>query len=225
MASEGINIIKEFLNPIPQYVLGCLPAIAILGASPKEKFTEKLVWILRCLGCPFTGLLYSCNVGRGDVSLCVYWLSSKYFSIREQEDNQLQQLRHRPVGVYAMSVDTEQNEYRNIMIYIKRCTAKASVLEKLSPLVSTYYILVSVIAAISRTSGSYDCADWPYIPLLLSWTIPAVLKRVISRTLVVKDPNDEFKPQNTQIIMNPGSESCRKHKLFTVPLYPQYILG
>ncbi|CAB5174162.1 hypothetical protein RhiirA5_372618 [Rhizophagus irregularis] len=218
MESKAIHIISKFLNPIPQYVLGCLPAIAIMGASPKEKFAEKLAWVLRCLGCPFTGLLYSCNVGKDEVKLCIYWLSSKYFSSTGQRNQQLQQLKHRPVGVYAMSVDKERNEFSNIVKYINRYTARASVLDRMSSLVSTYYILVGIIAAISRTTGINNCEDWPFIPLLLSWTIPAILKRVISGTLVVKDPNCEFELQDIQIIMKPGSESYRKHKLFSVTL-------
>src|SRR6266496_1673725 len=58
-----INFVRKLLNPIPQYVLGSLPAIAIVGETPREKFAEKIAWVLRCLGCPFTGLFYSCNVG------------------------------------------------------------------------------------------------------------------------------------------------------------------
>jgi hypothetical protein len=230
MASGAIHIISKLLNPIPQYVLGCLPAIAIIGASPKEEFTKKLVWVLRCLGCPFTGLLYSCNVGRRDVSLCVYWLSSEYFKkkneaqkspngeSKEVEEQQPQQLDHRPIGIYTMSLDENQDEYENIMIYIKRCTARASVLERFSSSVSIYYIVVGVIAAISRTTGQFSCEDWPYLSLLLSWTIPAVFKRTFSGTLVVKDPNDEFESQNTQIIMKRENKSYRKHKFFTVTL-------
>lgn len=205
--------IGKLLDPIPQYVLGCLPAIAIMGACPKEKFSQKLTWVLRCLGCPFTGLLYACNVGTNEAKLCIYWLTSEHFSSRGQ------QLNHRPVGIYTMSVDENQDEYRNIMVYVRRCTARVSVLERLSSLVSAYYIIVGVIAAISRATDSKACGeDWPYLSLLLSWTIPAVFKRVISGTQVVKDPNDEFRSQNVQIVMIQEDESRKKQKKFTVLL-------
>ncbi|RGB26776.1 hypothetical protein C1646_674525 [Rhizophagus diaphanus] len=234
MASGAIHVISKLLNPIPQYVLGCLPAIAIIGISPKGKLPVKLTWVLRCFGCPFTGLLYSCNVGKDQV--CIYWLSSEYFQTEEeigQGEGGLKQLDHRPVGVYAMSVDKEQNEFSKIVKYINRCTARASVLDRISSLVSLYYIVVGVIAAISRTTGQFSCEDWPYISLLLSWTIPAVFKRAFSETLVVKDPNDEFAPQKTkkpeseggnkvkqktQIIMKPDSGSYKIQKFFTVSL-------
>ncbi|CAB4406898.1 unnamed protein product [Rhizophagus irregularis] len=225
MASGAIHIISKLLNPIPQYVLGCLPAIAIIGTSPKGKFAEKLTWVLRCFGCPFTGLLYSYNVGKDEVKLCIYWLSSEYFQIevenvenKQEGQLQLKQLDHRPVGVYAMSVKEDQDKsYKDI---IKRCTARASVLERLSSLVSIYYIVVGVIAAISRTTGQFSCEDWPYISLLLSWTIPAVFKRAFSGTLVVKDPNVEFAASQEQekIIMEPVSGSYKKQKFFTVSL-------
>lgn len=233
MASGAIHIISKLLNPIPQYVLGCLPAIAIIGISPKGKFAEKLTWVLRCFGCPFTGLLYSCNVGKDEVKLCIYWLSSKYFQTEEengQGEGGLKQLYHRPVGVYAMSVSEDQDNYNDIKDIINRCTARTSVLERLSSLVSIYYIVVGVIAAISRTTGQFSCEDWPYISLLLSWTIPAVFKRAFSGTLVVKDPDVEFAPrkikseggneivQKPQIIMKPVSGSHKIQKFFTVLL-------
>jgi hypothetical protein len=52
-----LDLIRRLLNPIPQYALGCLPTIVIVGATPREKFAEKLAWVFRCLGCPFTGFL------------------------------------------------------------------------------------------------------------------------------------------------------------------------
>ncbi|GBC10632.1 hypothetical protein RclHR1_00980009 [Rhizophagus clarus] len=228
MTSVGvIHIISKLLNPIPQYVLGCLPAIAIIGASPKEKLSEKLIWVLRCLGCPFTGLLYSCTIGAKGIYLCIYWLSSQHFRIqtdeeqnKEQKDGVEQQedegqdddkLQYRPIGIHTMPVMDQQN----IMVHINRCTTRASVLERCSSLVSIYYIAVGVIAAISRTTGQFSCEDWPYISLLLSWTIPAVFKRAFSGTLVVKDPSIEFNQIQITINQETGSKS---HKVATVTL-------
>ncbi|CAG8675176.1 6093_t:CDS:1, partial [Acaulospora morrowiae] len=78
----GANeILFKLLDPVPQYVLGCLPALAIIGESPANEFTEKITWLLRCLGCPFTGIFYSFNIGGKGESRCMYWLSSDKFEI------------------------------------------------------------------------------------------------------------------------------------------------
>src|ERR1041384_8111265 len=89
------QLIRKLLEPIPQYVLGCLPAIAIIGESPMTRFTEKLVWVFRCLGCPFLGLFYSINVGGKKVSRCIFWLSLNHFT-GEQE------IKCRPFGFHYM---------------------------------------------------------------------------------------------------------------------------
>src|SRR4051812_31501778 len=111
MATEKdfyLTLIRKLLNPIPQYILGSLPAITIVGATPREKFAEKLAWVFRCLGCPFTGLFYSCNVGSSKVEQTLYWLPSNYFQYRKQNDPTLRPVRYRPVGFYTKEPD--QNE-------------------------------------------------------------------------------------------------------------------
>ena len=43
MEDSGFSqLINKLLDPTPQYVLGCLPAIAIMGESLMNKFSEKL---------------------------------------------------------------------------------------------------------------------------------------------------------------------------------------
>ncbi|RIA86036.1 hypothetical protein C1645_829890 [Glomus cerebriforme] len=212
MASSFLQLTHTLLEPIPQYVLGCLPAIAIIGASPMNKFTEKLAWILRCLGCPFIGLFYALNIGGKKESRCIYWLSSDYFAIiGDEETTGNIKLKYRPFGFYTMLLNRDQNY--DLKTYVDRCTAKISVLERLSSLVSAYYIVVGIMAGISMVTGSVVCVSWPYIPLLLSWTIPALCRRGFSGNLVVKDPNIEF--NNVQIIMD-VNQSVRIHKRFTV---------
>src|SRR6266498_764569 len=201
------QFIHKLLDPIPQYVVGCFPAIAIIGASPNNKFTEKLAWVLRCLGCPFTGLFYSLNIGGNKESRCIYWLSSNYFIIT----GTTRQPIYRPVGVHNMTLNRTQNQ--NITTYVDRCIAKASVLERLSAFLSAYYIVVGVMAGISRATGSTVCEGWPYIPLLLSWTIPAIWRRIFSGNLVVKDPNEEFR--DIQINIRDDLDD-KIHKRFTV---------
>src|ERR1041384_2068817 len=119
------QLIHKLLEPIPQYVLGCLPAIAIIGESPMPKFAEKLAWVFRCLGCPFIPLFYTINVGSKKESRCIFWLSSDHFTSERWP------LRRRPFGFHYMKLEPTLNTNQDKMIYIERCTATASVLERL----------------------------------------------------------------------------------------------
>jgi hypothetical protein len=71
------------------------------------------------------------------------------------------------------------------------------------------------------------CKDWPYIPLLLSWTIPAIYKRVAWGNLIVKDPKKELENLRP-IILNEIDEESKNHKHFAVTLTTlasMYFLG
>ncbi|GBB88026.1 hypothetical protein RclHR1_14540005 [Rhizophagus clarus] len=207
-------IFHKLLNPVPQYILGCLPAIAIVGATPRGKFAQKMAWVFRCLGCPFTGLFYACNVGSSKVEQCLYWLPAEFFRYRKPNAvNPLNEVRYRPVGFHTKVL--EQPEQQRIYTEIKRCTARASVLERLSSLVSAYYILVGIIAGISKVTTLFDCEDWPFIPLLLAWTIPAICKRIIWGNLVVKNPIAEMENLRPIVLTEIDDES-KNHKLFSV---------
>ncbi|CAG8662144.1 1465_t:CDS:1 [Dentiscutata erythropus] len=214
--SDFSQIIHNFSEPIPQYVLVCLPAIAIAGASPANMFTKKLMWILRCLGCPFIGIFYSVNVGSSPESRCLFWLPADKFT------NDGKVLSYRPFGVYAMRL--EDNPV--VKEYVDRCTAKTSDLERLSSIIPMYYIIIGVLDGISRAAGSVACDDWPDIPLLLSWTIPALWRRISSGNLVVKDPKKEFEKFREKIIMNvePGNRGYKPFNVFLTAfisiLYP-----
>src|SRR5205809_784451 len=138
MASEVFpQVIHKLLDPIPQHVLGCLPALILIGASPTSKFAKKLAWVFRCIGCPFTGLFYSLNIGSKSESLCIYWLSSDHFIIDER------QAKVRPFGIHVSILSNIQEH--NIERCVERCTARASVLEIIVSFVSGYYIIISVI--------------------------------------------------------------------------------
>ncbi|CAG8473715.1 5731_t:CDS:2 [Gigaspora rosea] len=166
MEEDFKQFIFTLLEPIPQYVLGCLTTLAILGASPADKFTEKLAWSFRCLGCPFTGLFYFINIGSKKESRCMYWLSSaKFVTDKDDED---------------------------VKKKVEQCTATMSVLDRLSMLISSYFIVVGVLALISKTIGTIDCRGWPYIPTLLSWTILAIWRDAYSGIIVIKDPDKIF---------------------------------
>lgn len=83
-----LTAIHILQNPIPQYVLGTLPAIAIMGTTPRDKLSSKLSWVLRCLGCPFTGLFYFCNIGNSKVEMSAYWLKAENF-IQHDDKNKV----------------------------------------------------------------------------------------------------------------------------------------
>src|SRR5262245_16035825 len=99
---------SDLLRPIPQYVLGCLPAIATVGASPMEGFLSKLMWMMRCLGCPFSGLYYNTVTKNDRTSLCIFWLSVEHFEIIiESSDDNGVKILHRPIGIYNMRLAQE----------------------------------------------------------------------------------------------------------------------
>jgi len=162
-------------------VLGSLPAIATIGIAPDNGLKAKLIWLIRCLGCPFTGLFYFCNVDDDPVAMCAYWLSSEYF-IDDGNNN----ISYRPFGHYVKNIQAVQ-EQRDIM---EDWIAEASVLDRLSSMVSVYYILVGIIAGISKATGpcmhNETYKDWPYIPLALIWTLPAVCIRIKKGRVVDK---------------------------------------
>ncbi|CAI2187870.1 19088_t:CDS:2 [Funneliformis geosporum] len=172
-----LKIISKLQDPVPQYVLGCLPAIATIGAAPWEEFMDKLIWLARCLGCPFTGLFYSCCIKSDKTASCTYWLPSDCFIT-----NNGAKITYRPFGAHAMNISQ--------VALMDACVAKASVLERLSSLVSFYYIIVGIFSGIARVAGPSVCVDWPYIPLALSWTLPAIYRRTFRKNLVVRDPKN-----------------------------------
>src|SRR3954453_10849635 len=121
-ATNVLQLLNNLKNPIPQYVLGCLPAIAIMGASPKEDFRDKLIWVLVCLACPFMGLLYTCNVKSDETA--IYWLPKRFFIGENGKE-----IPYRPIGHHIMKI--EPNDQLN---RLEDCVANASVLERLSSL-------------------------------------------------------------------------------------------
>ncbi|CAG8628695.1 16214_t:CDS:2, partial [Acaulospora morrowiae] len=158
--------------PIPQYVTCCLPALAIMGESPAESFTEKFFWLLICLGCPFTGLFYSLIIGSRKENRFLYWLSSKKFKLVSKDGSKPKESdesgnhgefseSYRPFGFHACEIDKDSEQY--IKQLAKQCTAKAS--------------------------GTINCKDWPHIPFLLSWVLPATFIRVLCGITFIKNPD------------------------------------
>ncbi|CAG8507829.1 9649_t:CDS:2 [Diversispora eburnea] len=203
-----MGILEFFREPIPPYVFGTFPAIATIGTAPFNIFRGKLLWIFRILGSPFTGLSYFCNVKHNDPSaMCAYWLPSRNF-INENGQNIL----YRPFGHYAMELDP--NDRQKAMI--NACVAKSSVLERLGSLVTVYFVLVGTITAIAKLAGKNHCEDWTYIPMILSWTLPAIYIRTIKGRIVVFDPCEKLR--NERIIVKnlpDGRSDSRVYILIT----------
>lgn len=209
-AEDWLELILKLQEPVPQYVLCCLPAIAIMGTAPDDGFMMRILWMLRCLGCPFTGLFYFCNIRNNETAM--YWLSSDDFTARDEEasvsekensifigdeEKSISKIIPRPFGIHAMELSLTPVQ-ENIM---KECIAEASVLDRLSSLASAYYIVIGSLAGIIRTIG--PCADnywadWPFIPLALVWTFPAIFARIFVGSVVFKDPRRKLERLNNR---------------------------
>ncbi|RIB06859.1 hypothetical protein C2G38_2115109 [Gigaspora rosea] len=163
---------------IPQYVLACLPVIAVIGAIPTQGLWSKLQWIFRCLGCPFCGLFYICCVQNDKADLCCYYLGKEYFARGTKS------IPFRPFGLHAMKLEPTDSQLK--------CFSES------------YYIFLGWAMGISKIIARQRCNDWPYIPISLLWTIPVIYKRAVHGRLVFKDVavelNDFFLKQNERII-------------------------
>jgi len=71
---------------------------------------------------------------------------------------------------------------------LKGCITDASVLDRLSSLALVWYIVAAIFTEITRVMEQVSKGDWPYTPLLLAWTLPAVYKRVIGGRIMFVDP-------------------------------------
>ncbi|CAB4411669.1 unnamed protein product [Rhizophagus irregularis] len=177
------KLLQSLQDPAPQYVLGCVPAIATIGAAPDNGLTNKLLWILRCLGCPFTGLFYTCNIGSDPIAMSTYWLTSDHF----MKDGY--KIPYRPFGHYTMKIAIDEQD-NTVVKLLRECIAEASVLDRLSSLASAYYIFLGIFSGITKAIRIGQCTgeDWPYLPLALAWTFPAIYRRVSRGRMVVNDP-------------------------------------
>jgi hypothetical protein len=165
-------------NPIPSYVLCCLPAIATMGAAPYEELIAKIFWLVICLSNPFLGLYYTCNIKINEI--VVFWLSKENF--RRENGNKIS---YRPAGHHAMLIEPEDLDL------LKDCVANASVLERWSSLAAAYYMIIGII--IGAAGAIYPqisdiCVEWTYILLLLAWTLPAIYRRIVHGKALIGDP-------------------------------------
>jgi len=178
------DLIRVLQNPAPQYVFGCIPAIVTIGTAPDNGLINKMLWILRCLGSPFTGLFYIFDVGNDSISMTTYWLDSKF-----KENGQ--PIAFRPFGHYVKKIILKDQDPQ-VIRSLEECVAEASVLDRLSSLASAYYVFVGIFAGLTKAMHLGSCSeeDWPYLPLALAWTLPAIYRRVFWGRMVVKDPRE-----------------------------------
>jgi len=124
------------------------------------------------------------NVKDDPVEMCIYWLSKEYFVTKNEEV-----LDFQPVGLHVkdMLITSEQMEILN------NCTAKASVLDRLSSLALAYYITVGMISGISTMAGECKNGNWSFLTGAFLWSIPVIVRRTFGTgILVVKDPRIEL---------------------------------
>ena len=188
LSAEAINFVQSLLNSVPQYVLGVLPAIAILGASPKNGLMNKFMYLFCSLGAPFEGLFYYMNVKNDKLKMSSYWLEAENFVINGVN------LAYKPFGCHAKRImqGNLTPVQQKIIKKCEGCAAEASILDRFSSVVSIYYIIVGIVAGLSRVFGPCVREDWPYIPLALAWTLPAVFKRIWGGIMIVHDPKKRF---------------------------------
>src|SRR6266542_492787 len=147
--------------------------------------------MFRCLGCPFTGLFYFSNIRNNAKEIGTYWLTSDYFIQRGNL------IPYRPVGHHAFSIETTPSQER----IMRECIADASILDRLSSLASAYYIVTGVVIGITKAIEPWSSKgkEWPYTPLLLAWTLPAIYKRVVGGRVLFIDPSIRLQQTLNQI--------------------------
>ncbi|CAG8845741.1 3720_t:CDS:1, partial [Gigaspora margarita] len=184
--SELLTLIHKLQNPIPQFVLGTLPILAIIATTPYKSLLTRLLWFARCLGSPFCRLFYFCNIECELVEMCSYWLEANDF-ISTEDDNGSKVVeegetkgikRNRPFGHYAMIIKPTESQKKIMNDWV----SEASLLDGLSSLSSLYYICVGIFAGVSKALNPCidddSVEDWPFIPLLFIWTLPAINIRI-----------------------------------------------
>src|SRR5437016_1469856 len=188
MIEEVIIFLQSLLDSVPQYVLGVLPAIAIVGSSPEDGLMSKLQYLICSLGAPFQGLFCYINIKNDKLKMSAYWLEPGNFELYGQSPD------YKPFGCHAKRIKRENltPEQQKITDECAECAAEASILDRFSSAVSIYYIIVGIVAGLSRVFGPCVREDWPYIPLALAWTLPAVFKRIWGGIMIVHDPKKRF---------------------------------
>ncbi|CAG8556817.1 11379_t:CDS:1 [Paraglomus brasilianum] len=185
-------------NPVSLYFLGVIPALFVVGDAPFSTLTSKILHILVCLGCPFTPLFYflhiKTGVGEGGEVIpdsCAYWLPKDKFQFRVPNRPENNIVNIWPFGYKIKGLDF--TNVPNIKTRLMECVTNVSFLDRFACFVSGYFIFVGIIIGIYRVVGPCQQQDWPAIPLLLTWTLPILVLRVLKGKVVVRDPREALK--------------------------------
>ncbi|CAG8643818.1 5025_t:CDS:2, partial [Paraglomus occultum] len=174
-------------NAIPEYILGSLPVILTMAIAPFSG-GRKLLHIILVLSSPFLGLLYHyflflSMVEKENFDSVLYWLKTKRFPGKRR----LFGRDHQEIDIDDLKKNVD------LLRILKGCMGN-TLHDRYTSVVSILYIGFGVYAGISRvrTKGSCPSEDWPNIPLLLLWTVPAILVRACTDKVVIKDPEKEL---------------------------------
>ena len=133
------------------------------------------------------------------VDSCAYWLNSNRFEGGVW-----------PFGYRVQAIDTRSNNENTALIKALRgCIANASVLDRFASLASAYYIVVGIALGIYRAAGPCNIQEWPYIPLLLAWTLPAILIRICKGKVIAKNPEEELDENMLVSVRRLSNENIR----------------
>ncbi|CAG8792580.1 10069_t:CDS:2, partial [Dentiscutata erythropus] len=186
-----LTIFRILQNPIPQYVLGSLPAILTIGTTPHKTLLAKFLWFVRCLDGSKGDDEYN-----GENDYKINEENSKISTNKETKivikDNDEVDIKNkkqdfpRPFGHHAMKIKPNKSQKH----ILKDWVSEASLLDRLLMGVSAYYIVVGIVAGISKAAGpctdDKSLQDWPYIPILFIWTLPVIYVRIRNGKVVSK---------------------------------------
>ncbi|CAG8582901.1 11807_t:CDS:1 [Dentiscutata erythropus] len=212
-----ITLLNQIQNPIPHYLVGALPVIITLGTTPHSGIKAKLQRLFLCLGCPFIGLLYFCNVSNNKTEMCTYWLKAECFyeDHKKKIQNDQEMLQN---DFYEQQNDLEkqggQGEYTSLArpmgfhtkiicpnakqeSILDLCVEEASLIDRFSSLISAFYIIFGIAGGITilfENPCSYDSSyqDWPFITTLFIWTLPVITFRSYYGRVVFRIPKREI---------------------------------
>ncbi|KAJ3035788.1 hypothetical protein HDV00_003414 [Rhizophlyctis rosea] len=100
-----ISILNSLQSPVPQFVMGTIPAILVAAACPYESLGQKILWLLYVLGAPLAAIQYYLMLGKNRRNLVMHWLPREYFVSDVETENVTtaagKHMAYRPLGVHG----------------------------------------------------------------------------------------------------------------------------
>ncbi|CAG8759067.1 2367_t:CDS:2 [Dentiscutata erythropus] len=208
-SSQGsLKIFQILQNPIPQYVLGSLPAILTIGATPHKTLLAKFLWFVRCLDGSRDDEDRE-NDNKINEESSENSTNNKIIDVEKQDFP-------RPFGHHAMKIKPNKSQNR----ILKDWVSEASLLDRLLLIVSAYYIILGIAAGISKAAGpctnDTSLQDWPYIPILFIWTLPVIFVRIRSGKVVNKVLPKRLKSRITIVRYNTANVKTNRNWTFII---------